>query len=194
MRCFMSNPFKRFDNFFIDLINKKLKNKYSNVLFFNITKLANFLPITIFGLILVFIKSTRSLGIEVLLALTVQAVIVQILKRVFLRNRPYWILENLNTYGIDLSDYSFPSGHTAASFSVATVLSLNYSSFALIFFFLAILIAISRIYLAVHYPTDVLAGIIIGVLCGVLVNYKLFPLVFSYIGEKFNIGGILEWY
>lgn len=186
----MKNPLKKFDNFFINLINGKMSNRYFDFLFFHITNLGGVLSLlSIVTLLLVF-KNSRRLGIEVALSLLLTTIIVQILKRIFSRNRPYWILENLNTYGIDLSDYSFPSGHSAASFSIALIVALNYRYLAFIVILLAFIIALSRIYLAVHYPTDVLAGVIIGIICAFIVHYKGFPIIITYIENRFNQGVI----
>lgn len=182
----MKNPFKLFDNLFINLINKKMNNKFFSFLFYYITNLGG--PFFLIGLVIVLIvlgNDMRSLGIEIALALGVSTIVVQILKRTFSRNRPYWILENLNTYGIDLRDYSFPSGHSAASFSVCTIIALNFPAFSLLIMFVAILVAVSRIYLAVHYPTDVLAGIIIGIVSSLIVHYKLYPFLSFYFQNKF---------
>lgn len=62
--------------------------------------------------------------------------------------------------------YSFPSGHTTSSFAVATVMVFLCPMLALPTFLLACLIAFSRTYLLVHYPTDVLAGVAFGIICG----------------------------
>ena len=62
-----------------------------------------------------------------------------------------------------LSDYSFPSGHTLASFEAAAVLLMQYRAKAVPALVLALLIAFSRLYLYVHYPSDVLAGALLGV-------------------------------
>lgn len=67
-------------------------------------------------------------------------------------------------------DYSFPSGHTLASFEAATVLMINNRKMGIPALILACLIAFSRLYLYVHYPTDVICGIVLGVLFGVLGN------------------------
>lgn len=189
----MKNPFKSFDSFFIDLINQKMRCRFSNFLFYYITNLGGVFSLVSFVLILLIINITRNLGIEVMLSLIVSTIVVQILKRTFARNRPYWILENLNTYGIDLSDYSFPSGHSAGSFSVAIIIALNFKELGLLFLTLALLVAISRIYLAVHYPTDVVAGILIGIISGFIVHYKLYPLAMTYLENNFILGGIWLW-
>ncbi len=66
------------------------------------------------------------------------------------------------------TDASFPSGHSSASFAAATVLLLNRHPLRWPVLILACLIALSRLYLYVHFPTDVACGIIMGVLCGFL--------------------------
>jgi undecaprenyl-diphosphatase len=66
------------------------------------------------------------------------------------------------------STHSFPSGHAATSFACATVLSAYAPRYRVPFFALATLIALSRIYNGMHYPTDVLAGAVLGVLTALL--------------------------
>lgn len=173
----MKNPFKAFDNFFINLINKKIRNRFFDFFFYYFTNLGGLISLVSLTLILLLFPGDRYryLGIQLGMTLVLSGIIVQLLKRIFTRNRPYWILDNLNTYGLDLSDYSFPSGHSAASFSVAMILALNIPKYAFVFLILAFLIAVSRIYLAVHYPTDVTAGIIIGIISSLIVYYKLYP-------------------
>jgi undecaprenyl-diphosphatase len=68
-------------------------------------------------------------------------------------------------------DFSFPSGHTIASFEAATVLLIRHRRFGIPAMVLAILIAFSRLYLYVHYPTDVLASIVLGTSLAFLANY-----------------------
>lgn len=64
-------------------------------------------------------------------------------------------------------DFSFPSGHTAASFASVTALWLaGKKQWALAALLLGVLIAFSRMYLFVHYPTDILGGVLVGVACG----------------------------
>ena len=61
------------------------------------------------------------------------------------------------------TDYSFPSGHTIASFEAATVLMIRHKKWGIMAMVLAVLIAFSRLYLYVHYPTDVLVSIALGI-------------------------------
>ncbi len=175
----IGSKLKSFDDYFIQLINARIKNRYLDIFFYRATDLGGAVFISIFTLSLVLFGSRENkiIGVEALIALTISQIIVHSLKKLLSRQRPYKIIEQLNTFGIDLSDYSFPSGHTTASFSLATSLALNLPKFAVIVFFLALIIAISRIYLGVHYPTDVTAGIVIGLGIALVVHLYLFELV-----------------
>jgi undecaprenyl-diphosphatase len=63
-------------------------------------------------------------------------------------------------------EFSFPSGHTAAAFVMVSILGSFYPVLLLPLVILASFIGISRVYLGVHYPSDVLAGAILGIVCG----------------------------
>jgi len=76
---------------------------------------------------------------------------------------------------------SFPSGHAFSSFLCATILTIFYKKFGVVLFILATLIAFSRVYLCVHYPTDILVGSILGVLFAILCFY-----VYKLILNKFE--------
>lgn len=182
----MKNPLKIFDNFLIKLINQKMNNAYTNFLFYHITNLGGTISIIcILAILFILGGNFRELSKELLVSLFVSTFIVQILKRIFSRNRPYWIIKNLNTFGIDLSDYSFPSGHSAAAFTVAMTVALNYPGVKVLVLILATLIAISRIYLGVHYPTDVLVGVLIGIFVSTIVNEHIYEMVVTYLKGRF---------
>lgn len=175
----MKNIFKQFDDFFIGLINEKMKNKYFDIFMYKVTDLGGAIFSSLFALVLLIFgnRKIKLIGIEALVILFISQIIVQSLKKLLSRERPYAIIEKLNTFGIDLSDYSFPSGHTTASFSIATTIALNIPKLTYIVFIVATIIGISRIYLGVHYPTDVAAGLILGVGSAILVHYYLIHLV-----------------
>jgi undecaprenyl-diphosphatase len=171
--------FRKFDAHFIHLINTKIKNKYLDRIMYRVTDLGGAVFTTIFSIALVLFgsKQVKLMGLEAIVALTFGQIFVQSLKKLFSRERPYKILEHLHTFGIDLSDYSFPSGHTTASFSLATTIAFNMPRFTLLVFFMAIIIGMSRIYLGVHYPTDVAAGILLGITASVTVHIHFLPFV-----------------
>lgn len=93
------------------------------------------------------------------------------LKNLIRRVRPYEVISGLTALIEKQHDFSFPSGHTASSFAVAIILyqelPKKYGCIAIV---LAILIAFSRLYLGVHYPSDVIAGAISGSCIGMLVR------------------------
>ncbi|MBB5182690.1 phosphatase PAP2 family protein [Catenisphaera adipataccumulans] len=123
-------------------------------------------------------KSTRKAGLIIFAAILLDIVLCNlVMKNVFQRIRPCDVNTAVTLLVQRPTDYSFPSGHTGLSF--AAVSGLWYSGVhknwripALVF---ACLIAFSRLYLYVHYPTDVLAGAAVGVLCGWMA-YKFFQM------------------
>ena len=184
----MRNILKRFDNYLIELINHRMKNNFLDKFMYRITDIGGAIFSAVFAFALVFFGNDfiRLIGMEALVVLGLSQIVVQSLKLVLSRQRPYKIIEQLHTFGINLKDYSFPSGHTTASFSIATVIALNIPIASLFTFFLATIIGISRIYLGVHYPTDVAAGIVLGVGTSLLVHFYLL----EYIDELARIIGL----
>ena len=113
-------------------------------------------------------EKTRRIGIAGILALLVSLLINNIIrKNLVARVRPYEVIEGLIPLIRRPRDYSFPSGHTASSFAAAWVFYKNLPrGFGIPALVLAGLIGLSRLYLGVHYPTDVLCGVVSGIGCG----------------------------
>ena len=105
-------------------------------------------------------KAGLSMGVALLIGLLLCNLT---LKPLIARPRPYVYFEHISMYLTDgESDFSFPSGHTIASFEAAVAIMLRNKKLGIPATVLAVLIAFSRLYLCVHYPTDVLASILLG--------------------------------
>ncbi len=121
-------------------------------------------------LLLLLIPKTRRSGWIMALALCADVILCNgVLKNLFMRIRPCDVNQTVQLLIARPSDFSFPSGHTAASF--AAVAALYLAEEKLLFkgaLALAVLIAFSRLYLYVHYPTDVLGGMAVGIVSGYL--------------------------
>ncbi len=93
-----------------------------------------------------------------------------IMKNVFARSRPFWIRDDVILLIKGPKDYSFPSGHTVSAFVSATVLFIRHRRFGIPALLLAALIGFSRLYLYVHFPSDVFGGMLVGIAVGTLMN------------------------
>lgn len=123
-------------------------------------------------IILLVIPRTRKAGGIMAIALVLDLILCNgILKNLVARTRPFDVNTSVQLLIAKPHDYSFPSGHTAASFAaVAALYFAGEKKMCAPALVLAVLIACSRMYLYVHYPTDILGGIIVGILCGYLAN------------------------
>ncbi len=117
------------------------------------------------SILLIIPKSTRKVGITALLSLIIGALITNVaLKNLVARTRPYEVVDGLKLIIERQHDYSFPSGHTCASFAAALVFyRMGTGKWGIPAVILASLIAFSRLYVGVHYPSDVLGGLLIGI-------------------------------
>ena len=122
------------------------------------------------AVVLLILPKTRKTGIIVAAALLMDLVLCNlILKNLVARVRPYDVNTAIAILIKKPLDFSFPSGHTAASFAAMTALFLAKMKKAWIAaLVLAVLIAFSRLYFYVHYPTDVLGGAVVGILSGII--------------------------
>ena len=136
--------------------------------------------ITIFGdagifwiacsVVCIIFPKTRKTGLGMAFAMVIGLVVCNMtLKPLVARIRPYDL--QLEQFGITIQllgermhDFSFPSGHTIASFEAAVVMLKNSKKMGIPAMILAVLISFSRLYLYVHYPTDVLTSVILGTL------------------------------
>jgi undecaprenyl-diphosphatase len=166
----MLHAFYGFDCRVVLKLNRHFDKKLLNLFFRMITHLGG-ADITISASLLLLLLSsghTRLTVIASALGLSVSHIPVHLAKRFFPRKRPYLRIENTKFPANPLKDHSFPSGHTTAIFAVITPYVLFMPELALVLLPLALFVGLSRIYLCLHYPTDVIAGAIIGISTGIL--------------------------
>ncbi len=154
------------------LLNKSIKNKLCDIFFPLITRLAEDAVLLAICAI-VFLLGKRKAKVTSMLAVTAIALSrlsVQILKHIFNRPRPFFVYKDINIFTA-IRGSSFPSGHATLIFSVATVLSFKYKRISWIFITFAILIGLSRVYMGLHYPSDIISGAVLGISIGMCILY-----------------------
>ena len=160
-----------FDADFLLWIQEHLRCDFLNYIFPNITVLGNagIFWILLTAVLLCF-KKTRRAAICSLFALLGSLLLNNmLLKPLVGRTRPYEVIEGLKLIGKRATDPSFPSGHTAASIASAVALCRFLKKrYSIPLVVLALMIGFSRLYIGIHYPTDVLVGLIDGILLGIL--------------------------
>ena len=170
-----------FDSKALLWIQDNMNNEVIDKLAMIITKYGNYTMILISILIIIFLKKYRIVGYLTLIALTLNLLLGDtILKDVIQRPRPYDVLEGLDIIIKKSTSYSFPSGHASMAFAIVGTMSYFFKKYRVYLYTIATLIALSRIYLLVHYPTDVLVGILLGL-------FSSFIVVSLYNGYEKNI-------
>lgn len=124
-------------------------------------------------IILMAVPKTRKSGFALAIAMIAGLVICNLLmKNIIARPRPFVAYDFPIIINPPMG-YSFPSGHSSNSFIAATVIALRHRKVAIPAYIIATLIAFSRVYLCVHYPSDVIVGAVIGMGIG-FVTVRLF--------------------
>lgn len=153
------------DNYILILIQEHIVNNILNNVMVFVTTLGNYGAIWIaIAILLLISKEYRKYGWLLIISLLLCGLIGNIiLKPTIARVRPF---DFNNIFEILIQkprDYSFPSGHTMSAFAAASILFYMNKNIGRCAYLLAALIAFSRLYLYVHYPSDVLVGLILGV-------------------------------
>ena len=160
----------KFDAAILIFIQNYIRNDFLDLVFPFYTELGEdgYIWIAV-GILLLIPKKTRKCGIMVLAALLVMLVVNNlILKKVIARTRPCYTDEIKHFFpGLieipKITSYSFPSGHTTSAFSVAFTIYKQHKKLGIIALIMAAVMAFTRLYVFVHFPTDIYGGIIVAV-------------------------------
>ncbi len=130
-------------------------------------------------LLLLVLPLNRKMGVQAAISLILTVIICNIiLKPSIMRCRPCWLEPEVQLLVKVPHDYSFPSGHSNASFAVATAIFTRNKKLGIPALILAAAIAISRLYVFVHWPTDVLVGTLTGI-CGGIISYFIVNYIYK---------------
>ncbi len=202
----MQSVFDSFLDFDLSVFQwiQSIQNDFLDMLMVGITTLGNAGAVFIvLGLVLLFTKKYRKAGLGVLVALIVMLLCNDLfLKEFFARPRPFNLFdvnpEKYAEWGSEYifpglvhkpSSFSFPSGHTSSAFAAAIALLWYDRRLGIPTTIFAALMGFSRIYVQVHYCTDVIAGVISGTICAliaVLIVKFLFPVVDKGLDKLFS--------
>lgn len=131
------------------------------------------------ALLLTAIPKTRKVGIVCLCSMAVTFIVCNLgMKNIVARTRPYEVIDGLQRLVAAETSYSFPSGHSSSAFACAVVIFKEMpKKFGIPALSFAIIIALSRLYVGVHYPSDVLSGVLLGTILALLTCYVYHKIV-----------------
>lgn len=161
-----------FDFSILDFIQSHLRCGFLDTVLVFITKLGNsgwiWIAVT---LLLLLLPKTRKWGLAMAVSLALESLCCDmLLKPLVARPRPFTVNPSVTLLIAPPHGFSFPSGHTGASFAATSALYFSKSRFWIPALLLSAAIAFSRLYLYVHYPTDVFAGALLGCAAGYFGN------------------------
>lgn len=160
------------DLYFIDFINS-IRSDFWNSVFTNIVLEKSLYIWIALILVLLCIKKTRKLGIVVAISFVITLILSEgVIKHFVGRERPF-IAYGVEVIGKKPTSFSFPSASAALSFAVFGAFLFNKNKYSVLIGIFALIIAFSRIYVGVHYFTDVLGGAVLGMVSAYIVNKSL---------------------
>ena len=161
--------FEQAEKVFFYFFNETCKDALLDYIMPTLTEIGN--GTFLFGLALITLlfkaKQKRMTGVLLMAGITFSYNITHIIKNIVQRPRPFLVLQDVNTI-FTTGGYSFPSNHAAMVFASAVILSKTFGK-KLLFFSVAAIGALSRVYLGLHYFSDVLVGAFIGTLIGLII-------------------------
>jgi len=165
------NIIQKIDNSILQFIQINMRNSIMDKVMPLITSLGNGLTIwALIGVILIINKRYRKYGITIIFSLILCFIVGNLgLKPLVARTRPFNVTPLLNVLLIKPpTDFSFPSGHAMCSFASGTIIFYMNKRLGIFALVLSSLMGFSRLYLYVHYPSDVFCGMMIGILIGII--------------------------
>jgi membrane-associated phospholipid phosphatase len=161
---------ERWDSRLFRLFNQRTYPKWLDNYMWLFTQLGNMLTAFLVAFIF-FLRGYRYLGVEIVLATILLWLLVETIKALAIRDRPFLTLEDTRVIGWREKGDSFPSGHTSQIFFLVTLLTLRFTpglGISLALYTIAAIVGFTRIYVGAHYPRDVLGGAVLGSIWGIL--------------------------
>jgi undecaprenyl-diphosphatase len=168
------------DHAIIHLINRTWSNPFFDTVMPVVTSFGEWELLVAMALALLFFRNrdVKTLGILLLFALWLAHIVGPAIKQMVARPRPFLVYPDIKAL-VEAYGPSFPSGHAVYAFTSASLVCA-FIKRHYVFYFFAFLVAFSRVYLGVHFPSDVLGGALIGIMIGWF-TYSVYFFV-----DKFN--------
>ncbi len=161
---------QRMDSRVFLTINQRSYPKWLDRFMWLATQLGNMLTAFLVAF-LFFLQNYRSLTVEIIFGTLTLWLLVETIKALADRDRPFLVLEDARVIGWRERGDSFPSGHTSQIFFLATLLILHFHlslEVSVALYVVAALVGFTRIYVGAHYPRDVFGGAVLGSIWGIL--------------------------
>lgn len=151
-------------------IQENIRNPILTSFFVPLTILGNTgIFLIILGIVLSLIKKTRWLGVSFLTALLLNFIINDlVIKNIIRRVRPFHTIPGLEILIKPPKSFSFPSGHTSSFFACGTLLFASSKKYGGLLLLISLMMGFSRMYVGVHYPSDVFVGMFVGIISGII--------------------------